>query len=316
MLANARRGVVRVHGADVHFAEMGAGEPLVLLHGLNDSHRTWSRVAPALARRFRVVMPDLPGHGLSSRPDTSYSLDYYADVVSSFLREIGVERADVVGHSFGGGVGQLLLVEHRPRVRRLALVASGGLGRDVTWALRLAASPWVERFGQPFFPIATRIGMRALGTFDDEDVEMLAWMNAMPGTARAFARTVRDVIDLRGQRRHFLDRAHEVAELPPVAVFWGDSDPILPVAHGVGILDHVDGLTLARFRRCGHFPHREHPEAFVDALTSFLERGDLAPARVRAVPIRRRPTSAFRRAIQALGAAARRLFAPAPSAVG
>ena len=131
--------MARIAGVDIHWAEIGSGPPVVLLHGLTDSHRTWRKIAPALARTHRVLMPDLAGHGLSSRPDASYSLDWHASVMGQWLDALDLEQVDLVGHSFGGGVAQWILLERRARIRRLALVASGGLGRDVSTALRLAA---------------------------------------------------------------------------------------------------------------------------------------------------------------------------------
>src|SRR5258708_26259998 len=105
--------------------ELGAGPPLVLLHGLGDSHRTWRRVASRLAERFRVLLPDLPGHGLSDRPDAPYTLDWYAETMLAWLDAIGVPTTSVVGHSYGGGVAQWMVLAQRDRIERLALVAPG-----------------------------------------------------------------------------------------------------------------------------------------------------------------------------------------------
>ena len=224
----------RVRGVELHWAEVGSGAPLVLLHGLCDSHRTWLPVAPALARRRRVLMLDLAGHGESARPDASYTLDWHANLVGAWLEELGLSEVDLVGHSYGGGVAQWMLLGHRPRIRRLGLEATGGLGREVGAALRWASFPFfVERFGQPFMSFGTARALNAAGgAFSEEEIAALARYNGRPGTARAFSRSVRDVIDGWGQRRHFVDRAHEAPSLPPIALFWGDDDPLIPVAHG------------------------------------------------------------------------------------
>lgn len=95
---------------------------------------------------------------------------------------------------------------------------------------------------------------------------------------RAFARTVRDVIDLKGQRRGFHQHAHEIPEIPPIGLFWGDSDPIIPIEHGIEAERTIPGATLACFARCGHYPHRERPGTFVDALQAFLDRKDDPPS--------------------------------------
>jgi pimeloyl-ACP methyl ester carboxylesterase len=252
---------------------------VVLLHGLYDSHRTWKRIDEALARDRRVLMPDLPGHGLSARPDASYALAWYARVVARWIATLGLEQVDVVGHSFGGGVAQMLLLECPERVRRLLLVASGGLGREIRPVLRLASVPVVvETFGQPFMGFGTRLALRAGNGFSREDIQALALLNAKPGSARAFARTVRDVIDWRGQRRGFFERVHELRELPPIAAFWGDRDKVIPIAHGRSLAESLDGVVFVTFGGCGHYLHREQPDAFARALREFLDAPEVPAA--------------------------------------
>ncbi len=260
----------------MHWVEHGRGRPLVLLHGLGDSHTAWKAVAPALAAGRRVLMPDLAGHGRSSRPDASYALAWHSRVVSRWATAIGLDEIDVVAHSFGGGVAQMMLLEPRPRIRRMILVAPGGLGPEVNVPLRLASLPFVvEAIGQPFMKLGTKL---ALG-FRDDDVRELARMNAARGTARAFARTIRGVIDLRGQHRSFYQRGHEIASLPPIRVLWGEDDPIIPAAHGERFARSVEGVTVRRFPGCGHYVHRENPTRFVREVRDFLDSPHEPPAR-------------------------------------
>src|ERR1700722_248144 len=165
MFPNLRRSFAHVHGLDLHWAELGEGRPLALLPGRSDSHRTWLDVVPELARSHRVLLLDLAGHGLSERPDASYALDWHAKIVGGWLEALGLEDVDLVGHSFGGGVALwMMLLEHRARIRKLALVSAGGLGRGVSFLLRLASVPLVvERFGQPFMGRGTRLALNAAG---------------------------------------------------------------------------------------------------------------------------------------------------------
>jgi pimeloyl-ACP methyl ester carboxylesterase len=272
-----RRGAsVRANGVDVHWVELGkSGPPLVLLHGLGDSHLTWSKVMASLARTRRVLVPDLVGHGLSERPNVTYSLDFHARTMASWLKEVGVTEADVVGHSFGGGVAQWMLLDPEHRIRKIGLVSAGGLGREVALALRLASTPFImERMGQPFMAAGTFVALQAAirGVYSGPELVKLSLGNARLGTARAFARTVRDVIDLRGQTRGFHQHAHRIARIPPVGIFWGDRDQIIPTEHGHDAARTIPGAQIACFANCGHYPHRERPGAFVDALEAFLDR--------------------------------------------
>jgi pimeloyl-ACP methyl ester carboxylesterase len=193
--------------------------------------------------------------------------------MATFVNAIGLDDFDLVGHSLGGGIAQRMLLEPIGRVRRLALVASGGLGREVSWLLRLAAvSRALEVVGQPFMGSGTKLGMRVLGGgFAHSERAHLGDLNERAGSARALSRTLASAVSLLGQRQGFLERAHEIVELPPMAVFWGERDRIIPVTHAERMTKHVDGVTVRRFERAGHYPHREATHEFLAALLRFLD---------------------------------------------
>jgi pimeloyl-ACP methyl ester carboxylesterase len=280
--AEIRHTYAVIDGVRIHSLEQGlesSRPPVVLLHGLNDCHLTWNRVAPELARDRRVLIPDLPGHGLSERPDASYELAWYAGVMSGWLQTMGLEQVDIVGHSLGGGVAQMMLLRCAERIRRLALVSSGGLGREVGFLLRLAAIPrMVEWFGQPFMSPCTRLAM--LGMLDKGHIDELCAINASAGSARTFGRTVRDIISLSGQKRMFFQRAHEIAELPPIAVLWGDRDKIIPFDHASAFAGQVDGVQVTIFPGCGHHIHHEAPERLVSTLRAFFDLEQVCNAKL------------------------------------
>ena len=279
-----RHSFARVAGVSIHWAEVGneesAATPVVMLHGLQDCHLTWKHVVSSLARDRRVLMPDLPGHGLSERPDAAYDLPWYARVTGAWLETIKLAHADIIGHSLGGGIAQMLLLECRDRIRRLVLAASGGLGREITSLLRLASIPFVvERLGQPFFGIGTRLALR--GVVAPADLAELSAMNARGGSARAFARTVHDLVDWRGQRRRFSQRAHEIGALPPIAVIWGERDRVIPAKHAAALAELVDGLEVTILEGCGHYLHREQPDRFARVVRTFLDAPVVAAVRLR-----------------------------------
>jgi pimeloyl-ACP methyl ester carboxylesterase len=153
------------------------------------------------------------------------------------------------------------------------LVASGGLGRGVAIALRLAALPGaVELLGQPFMALGTRLALRGKRDgFSKLDIEALSAMNMQNGSARAFGRTVRDVIDLRGQRRNYLQRLHEVEKLPPTAVCWGDRDRIIPIAQGRAFAHLLQGVVFREFPGCGHYLHNQEPITFAKTVRRFFD---------------------------------------------
>jgi pimeloyl-ACP methyl ester carboxylesterase len=273
----------RVDGSSMAWGELGAGPPLVLLHGVWDSHRTWRRAAPLLARHFRVLMPDLPGHGWSGRPDAPYTLSWYARMVAAWMDGIGLERAHVCGHSFGGGIAAWMLLQERSHIDRLALVAAGGLGREVGLGMRLATipllgpalTPLVLRFGAP---LVMHFAPATFGHIEPAEAALVVSMTRLPGSVRALQRSIAGVINVFGQYQNMADRAHEVAALPPLAVYWGTKDPVIPLQHGERLLRRLTGITLTTYPECGHYPHLDAAAGFARDLSEFL----CDPARPRA----------------------------------
>lgn len=276
MTNEVRDHFAEVAGVRLYWSEIGLASdapPIVLLHGLNNSSLSWSQVAPLLATDRRVLMPDLPGHGRSERPNVGYELDWYARIMAQWLEAVGIEKADIVGHSFGGGVAQMLLLHCPERIRRLVLVAPGGLGKGVGWWLRLASLPHVvEHLGQPFMALGTRLALRdARDGVTRADIAALSQLNSQAGSARAFARSVRDVIDWRGQRRNFMHRIGEVKKLPAVLVLWGDRDALIPIEQGLAFADLLKGAVFRTFEGCGHYLHNERPDTFAQMVREFLD---------------------------------------------
>lgn len=103
----------------------------------------------------------------------------------------------------------------------------------------------------------------------------------MERPARAFARTVRDVISWGGQTRQFLDRAGEIQPLPAVALFWGEDDRIIPIRQGEELCAVLENCVLERFPGAGHFLHWERPHALAESLLGYLSAPDVPPARLR-----------------------------------
>ena len=277
-----------VDGVPLVWCELGAGPPLILLHGLMDSHRTWRRTAPLLAGRFRLLMPDLPGHGMSGRPDAPYTLSWFAEMLTKWMEAVGVEKAHICGHSFGAGIAQWMILDQRPRVDRLALVSAGGLGRGVAVGMRLASFPVLGRILTPpalhyAMPTVLKYSNKTFGHMEPEEIARFIAMQRIPGTGMAFQRSLEGVINFFGQYLQTVQRSDEVADMPPIALFWGDKDPIIPFSHGRSVASRSIGITLNTYKGCGHYPQLDYPEAFARDLTEFLMDPDRPPARLNPV---------------------------------
>lgn len=258
---------------------LGTAPVLWMVHGIGDSSRTWEQVLPLLARDRTVVAPDLLGHGDSDKPRADYSIGGFANGMRDLMVVLGVERATVVGHSLGGGVALQFAYQYPSRVERLVLVAAGGLGAEVHPFFRAAALPGAgTALGLSSLAPVRGTVLRTsrllahLGLVDPEDVEGAAqvWQGLRDRSTRAaFLRTLRGLVDLRGQAVTSRDRLYLTAAIPTLLV-WGQRDPVLPVEHARTACDALPGARLEVVARAGHLPHRSSPRGFADVVLGFL----------------------------------------------
>ncbi|MCT7660023.1 alpha/beta fold hydrolase [Mycobacterium deserti] len=270
---------LEIHGDRVAYRDVGSGdEVLLLLHGMAGSSETWRAVIPQLSRRYRVVAPDLLGHGQSDKPRGDYSLGAFAVWLRDLLDELGVTRATIIGQSLGGGVAMQFVYQHPDYCQRLILISSGGLGPDVGWTLRLLSAPGAE-FILPIIapqPVLTagnkiRTWLSAAGVQSPRGAEMWSAYSSLsdPKTRHAFLRTLRSVVDYRGQAVSALNRLHVASEIPTMAI-WGDQDRIIPVDHAYAALAARPDSRLEVLEGVGHFPHVERPSDVVDLIDDFI----------------------------------------------
>jgi len=273
---------VRLHGQHVTCLEAGVhgGPVVVLLHGLASSSATWADVMSLLGRRAHVIAPDLLGHGDSAKPRSGdYSLGAHAAGLRDLLAILDLERATVVGHSFGGGVALQFAYQHPELTERVVLVASGGLGQGVNLALRAATLPGastalkvVTAATPRWLATATSRVARAVPVLAGADLEGLlsAFASFGDGGARdAFVQSVRGALDLSGQRLTGTERLHLLAETP-VLLVAGSRDPVIPVDHTVNAHETLPGSRLELFDGAGHFPHVDDPGRFAHLVDEFL----------------------------------------------
>jgi len=279
------RQTIEIHGQPVTYHRMGDGPPLLLIHGITSSSRTWKSVMPRLAERYTVIAPDLLGHGRSAKPHGDYSLGAYASGIRDLLVTLDVPKATVVGHSLGGGIAMQFAYQFPDRISRLVLVDTGGIAREVNPALRAAALPGAE-YVLPFLfsPTLHDAGLKVrnflagIGLRGSADVEGVAEGFASLTEAdarRAFLSTVRSVIDPTGQRVSAADRLYLTRDIPSMIV-WGDHDRIIPVSHADLAHELMPGSRLEIFPGAGHFPFNDDPDRFIKVLDEFIAGTDEA----------------------------------------
>ena len=271
---------VTLHGHKVGFQAAGEGPLLVLLHGITSTSEAWRTVMPQLSERYTVIAPDMIGHGRSAKPRGDYSLGAYAAGVRDLLGVLGFERATIVGHSLGGGIAMQFSYLFPEYIERLALISSGGLGKEVhpmlraatlpgsEWVLPLLAREWSVKAGEAVRSVASKIGIEA-----GPDIAEFARGYASlveEGATDAFLDTMRSVIGPDGQKVSALDRLY-LADQIPFLLIWGSEDPVIPVEHGRRAHELVAHSHYVEIEGSGHWPMLDQPDRIVQELTSFIE---------------------------------------------
>ncbi|HKB50066.1 MAG TPA: alpha/beta fold hydrolase [Solirubrobacterales bacterium] len=266
---------VELPGAEVNYAEIGEGEPIIFLHGLGGCWRNWLETLPHFGRTHRAIAIDLPGFGESPMPSWSIDMPAYGRLVHDFCERLGIDRvAALVGNSMGGFVSTEAEIERPSRFDKLVLVSAAGIsfaeaqGRRHEARIRLfeativsLAGPrrtWLARprgrqlaFGKVFrYP--NRVRPELLG----EQIDPGLRSPGFPAAARAISG-----YDTR-------DCLPEI-EIPTMVV-WGLNDQVVPVEAAIGYHRLIPGSRLELFERTGHVPQMERPARFNALLDEFL----------------------------------------------
>lgn len=263
---------LEVGGRAVYVEQSGTGDALLLIHGFGGSTYSWRRVIPDLAGPRRVVAVDLSGFGWTERvaDPAAYTLAAQERLLLGVLDALGIARADVAGHSYGGGVALWLAARHPERVRSLVLVDStlpsyGVERRSNVARSRTAVSAFLRG-------VALRRGFvrSALerSFFDDALVT-----DELVGEYLARLRVEGAVDAYRGLTLPSSEPRPEIDLTTvgqPTLVVWGADDELLPLRWGEQAAAEMPHARLVVLERCGHIPMEERPEEFVAAVVPFL----------------------------------------------
>src|ERR1041385_2377404 len=260
----------RVNGVRIHYQEGGdeSAPPIILIHGFISSNLIWSHVLRPLARKgFRAIAPDLPGYGYSDKPaDAEYTIAEQARNVVALLDRLEIERAVIVGASYGGAVAATVALDYPERVKKLVLV--GPVINDdakKNTLLRISCFPLIGDVATPLF-----LGSRWILRKRMEDMyrrlnkpineKMVASRHHLLETANAHRAMIRTA------RRWSANRIEREASLirQPTMLVWGDEDDHIPLDTAFGLRDAIPNARLIVFRNCGHLPPAEAPEKFVE----------------------------------------------------
>ena len=272
-----------VDGVRVHYQEAGPADapPMILIHGFASSNLVWSKVLLELAASgFRVIAPDLPGYGYSAKPrKLDYTIGSQARMIVGLLAHLEIERAAIVGSSYGGAVAATIALDRPELVEKLVLVGAVTNNAPTRYLLmRLFGSPIIGDLISPLLLGSRRLLRKRMKrvydrhswVLDERRVNARYLSLNTRGTHRAIIRTV---------RRWDADRISRDAHLVnvPTLVLWGDTDRDVPLQHGEELQEKLPNSRLIVFRECGHLPQEEYPEEFTKVVTEFLKDASPAP---------------------------------------
>lgn len=282
-LADADSRFIDIDGVSVHYKQYGSGEPvMILMHGFGASVFSWRDVIQPLAEKGTVIAYDRPAFGLTVRPlpgewgaVNPYSAEGNLNLLFGLMDALSVDKAILIGNSAGGRLGVQAALTRPERVQALVLVDAaiytGGGNRFGLFA-PFINTPHMDRLG-PFFArsIAGEQGTQFINT---------AWHNPAlitPEIEAGYRKPLQaDNWDIAlwqftkaGSGSE--DLAPRLAELTlPVLVVTGDDDRIVPTADSLRLAEDIPGAGLAVIPACGHVPHEECPQPFLDSVEPFI----------------------------------------------
>ena len=269
---------VTVNGTRIAYLDAGGGQPVILVHGFGGSMWQWEYQQAALASHYRVITLDLPGSGLSDKPDIAYTPDEMVAFLRGFMNAMGIQKAALIGNSMGAGLVISMALAHPDRVERIVLIS--GLPKGVREKL---TGPLIKRAVETSAPVwLIRFGNWLAGRWVTEDVlkeivhdhsrltpaviERSVQNRKRPGLIPAAMATVRN---LPLWEQGFALRIGEIDR--PTLVIWGEQDKVFPPEVGRELQSTIKGSSFALISRAGHIPQWEQPEAVNSLLITFLK---------------------------------------------
>lgn len=266
-----------VEGVRIHYQEAGHRDApaIILIHGFTASTLVWSDVLlPIADSGFRVIAPDLAGFGFSGKPrDGEYTIEWQARLMVGLMDELGIERATLVGNSYGGAVAAICALDYAQRVERLVLV--GAVSNDNVkkrLLLRVGRSPLVGDLISPLlldlrWLVRQRMQRNRITRKEINAHRFEAHHRHLrtSSTQRAALRMLR-----RWSAERISRDAHLIQQL--TLLIWGEQDVEIPLADGHYLHQMIPSARLIVFRNCGHLPQEEYPQEFVEVVTGFAKQ--------------------------------------------
>ncbi|MDD2179294.1 alpha/beta fold hydrolase [Acidovorax sp. D2M1] len=257
-------------GIRTNYHDVGSGDPVLLIHGSGPGVSAWANwrlVMPALSERARVIAPDMVGFGFSERPaGFHYGMDAWVRQAVGLLDALGIERADLVGNSFGGGLALALAIRHPERVRRLVLMGSVGVpfpitrGLDAVWGY----TPSVQNMRAIMDYFAFNRDLMS-----DDLARMRYEASIRPGFQESFSAM------FPAPRQRWVDTLasaeQDIRAIPhETLIVHGREDQVIPLSNSYTLAEWIGNAQMHVYGHCGHWTQIEHAARFARLVGDFL----------------------------------------------
>lgn len=252
-------------GYRTHYRLAGNGNPVVLLHGAGGDSSLFDGTIASLMVSYRLIAPDILGHGSTTGPGGFYTVAAYLRWLKSFIEALHAGPVDIIGHSMGGAIALRFTADHPRLVRRFILVDSIALGMpSLATTLLLLAAVFNPDDGKALDQVARAVlsSPQAISSDVKAALESGGIPKGMRGFAWMFVRTWQVALPVSGST---LSRIQV-----PVMVLWGKDDRYFPSAHAERAMRKLPDARLQWISNAGHAPFLEQPDAFGAAVRSFI----------------------------------------------
>jgi 2-hydroxy-6-oxonona-2,4-dienedioate hydrolase len=266
---------VTAGGIKIRYLVMGSGPQVLLLHGFGGFLETWAFNIPPLSKRYRVYAIDLPGHGLSDKPEGGYTTAFAIESANDIMEALGVNQATLIGHSLGGAVSINIALSLPERVNKLVLIDCAGLSRNLPWLYRLCSLPVLGNIlmslaVEPALEHSIKRVFYNAPVLSREMMDIILKNASQPGVRETLKRIIRQHVRLRGPRPEAL----LIERLPqlkvPILFVHGAQDRVLPLKHVREAFSMAPNSRVKIFDQCGHCPHIEKAVEFNEIVLEFL----------------------------------------------
>ena len=274
-----------VRGHRIAYLDSGEGPPVILLHGLGGSMWHWEHQQYALARSHRVLTLDMPGAGLSDKPDVEYSPTFLLDMLCAFMDDHRIRQATFIGNSLGAGLAIGMSLMYPERVNALVLIS--GLPANLLdnidspaykHCVQTRLPRWLIMWG--LWIVGRWFARRILKEMVHDHTQITPLVAERSYRSRFRHGAVRAIYSHLAQIPKWeTDFAHRLADIPhPTLILWGARDKIFPPSVGRAMQHTIPDSTWLEIPHAGHIPQWEQPDIVNPAILQFLARHPVTPS--------------------------------------